>query len=199
MDTALALMMGLSLAAVCGLRAFLPLFVASGLAHLGKVELSESFSWLAELPALIAFGTAVFFEILADKLPGVDHLLDLTGTIVKPTAATIVMSSMIVDFDPLVGVVLSLLSGGVVAGGLHVLKAKARLMSSAFTGTFANPVLSLIEDVAAFFGALLAWLFPLLGLLALTMLIIVLYRYFRRRKQLPVTSDAGVGPPGSPC
>ena len=41
------LSMGLALAATCGLRAFLPLFGVSVLAYMGKIELAESFSWMA--------------------------------------------------------------------------------------------------------------------------------------------------------
>ncbi|HBP17621.1 MAG TPA: DUF4126 domain-containing protein, partial [Planctomycetes bacterium] len=78
---AVSLAVGLSLAASCGLRAFLPLFVLAIVSRLGPESLSliqsESLQWLQSTPALIALGVAVVAEVTADKFPAVDHLLDL--------------------------------------------------------------------------------------------------------------------------
>ena len=62
-DHAAAIALGLSLAATCGLRAFLPLLVVSALAAMGKLELADSFSWMATPLALVCFGSAVVIEI----------------------------------------------------------------------------------------------------------------------------------------
>ena len=171
--------MGLSLAAVCGLRAFLPLFLISVLGALGKVELSDSFDWLATPAAISTFGVAVVVELLADKFPVVDHLLDSVGIVIKPAAAGVVMASMITAFDPLVALVLGILSGGLLAEGLHLLKAKLRLFSSLTTGTIANPFLSLLEDVSALVLTLIAWLAPIAGALAIVLFFVVVF--LRRR------------------
>ena len=57
---AVSLAVGLSLAASCGLRAFLPLFVLAIVSRLGPESLSliqsESLQWLQSTPALIALG-----------------------------------------------------------------------------------------------------------------------------------------------
>ena len=77
------LSMGIGLAACAGLRAFLPLFVVALAGKLEFLTLSDSFSWLAGWPALIVFGAAVVAEVLSDKFPIVDNLLDSVQIFVK--------------------------------------------------------------------------------------------------------------------
>src|SRR5260221_3591360 len=78
------LAMGFALAATVGLRAFLPLFVAGPLARPGYVDLGPSFEWMQGTPALVVFGSAVVFEILADKDPAGDHPREAAPGIGKP-------------------------------------------------------------------------------------------------------------------
>ena len=158
----MAVSMGLALAATCGLRAFLPLFVVGCLGALGKLELASSFQWLQQPIALAALGLAVVLEVAGDKFPVVDHFLDSAAVVVKPIAATIAAASVMTDLDPMVSTLLGLVIGGTMAEGVHLLKAKLRLMSSAFTATLANPILSFIEDVVALVSTLLAILLPIL-------------------------------------
>lgn len=46
----------------------------------GIFPAQESFQWLASWPAIICFGTASFFEILAYYIPFIDNLLDAITT-----------------------------------------------------------------------------------------------------------------------
>lgn len=175
------LALGFSLAATTGLRAFLPLFVTSVAARMGYLTLGSSFSWMATDPALIVFGAAVVFEIAGDKIPALDHALDAAGVFVKPTAATILAGSMFTQMDPVMACVAGLVTGGVVAGGVHVVKAKARLASSVTTFGAGNPVLSVAEDVVAVSGVALAILLPIVAavliatILAVIGLVAILY------------------------
>ncbi len=183
MSQGLALVMGITLAAICGLRAFLPLLVISILSAFGKIELGEAFQWMSSWPAITTFSVAVVLEIAADKLPVVDHVLDTAGLVIKPIAASVAMAGMIKEFDPLLALVLSLVTGGLLAEGLHILKAKLRLLSSAATGTIANPILSFFEDFIAISGALVAWLLPAVGFVYLCVFVFIIYRIRRRRAQ----------------
>ena len=119
-DHVTAVILGTALAATCGLRAFLPLLGIGALGAMGKLELAESFEWMSSPVALACFGTAVVFEVAADKFPGVDHVLDVAGTVVKPVAAAIASASMVTDVDPLLGVVLGLIVGGTLAEAVHL-------------------------------------------------------------------------------
>ncbi len=189
-DPAFGLLLGLSLAATCGLRAFLPLLCIGIAGAMGKVELADAFQWMATPAALFCFGTAVVLEVAGDKVPAVDHALDALGVVVKPTAAAVAMASMIQEFDPLLALVLGLIGGGVTAEVVHLAKAKARVLSSTFTGTLANPFLSLAEDVVAFLSVGLAFLAPVLVLGAVLVLVVVVFRRWRMQgsKSTPAAS-----------
>lgn len=188
LEQGFALVLGTALASTCGLRAFLPLFTISLLGALGKVELGASFAWMASPLTCLAFGVAVVLELLGDKLPAVDHALDAAGVVVKPVAASLATASMITGMDPLLALVVGLITGGVVAEGVHVAKAKTRLFSSALTGTVANPILSIAEDVLSLVGVVLAWIVP--AMILFGALFFVGYaglRWYERRKTAAAT------------
>lgn len=180
-DPLFALTMGLALASTCGLRAFLPLFTLSGLALADKVTLGEGYTWLGTWPAALAFGVAVVLELVGDKFPAVDHAMDGLGVVIKPLAATLATASMITGMDPLLAAVVGLITGGVAAEVIHLGKAKLRVLSSAFTGTIGNPILSVLEDIAAFIAVAAAVLVPALALLAMTLFALFLVRRWRRK------------------
>jgi len=161
--------MGIGLAACAGLRAFLPLLVIGLAGRWELVPLSPSFEWLAGTPALVVFGVAVITEALADKLPGVDHALDVLGAFVKPLTGALVTATVVKDWTPLYATVLCILVGGSTAGVVHVAKAKLRLLSTIGSAGLANPLLSAVEDLGALALAVAAILLPLalLALLAL--------------------------------
>lgn len=176
--------MGIGLAACAGLRAFLPLFVVGLAGRFDVVPLTATFEWLGSTPALVVFGVAVVAEILADKIPVVDHFLDVAQSVVKPIAGTVLAASVLTELTPLQAAVLGLITGGAVSGVIHVTKAKVRLASTATTAGLGNPVISALEDIGAFFGSLVAIWLPLLLLLLLvaaTILTWTLLRRIRRR------------------
>lgn len=183
------LAMGMSLAACAGLRAFLPLLVVGVAGRLDLLPLMSRFEWLESWPALTVFGAAVLFELAADKFPVVDNLLDSVQLFVKPIAGTIVAASVLTELTPLQTGVLAIVLGGSVAGGVHLAKAKARLVSSATTAGLGNPVLSLIEDVVAGVASVLSLLVPLLVALLLVLLVVLVALGLRR------LGRGGVRPP----
>ncbi len=152
--------MGIGLAACAGLRAFLPLFVVALAGKLEFVTLSDSFAWMASWPALFVFGAAVVAEVLSDKFPIVDNLLDSVQVFVKPIAGALVAATVVEDWAPLYVTVVAIIGGGSAAGLVHVAKAKVRLLSSATTAGLGNPVLSVSEDVGALAGSVGSLLVP---------------------------------------
>jgi hypothetical protein len=159
----LTLALGFSLAACAGLRAWLPL-LAAGLAarFTGLVEFGEGFRFLSSTPALVTFGVASVVEIVGDKFPAIDHVLDAAGTVLRPVAGALVSASVLYQIeDPLWALGIGLLVGAPTAAVPHAAKAATRGLSSSFTLGLANPVLSLLEDVAAFALAALALLVPI--------------------------------------
>jgi hypothetical protein len=194
------LAMGFALAASAGLRAFLPLLAAGVLARHGYLTLGHSFQWMESTPALVVLGSAVVFEILADKIPVVDHALDASGAFIKPMAATLLAASLFTRLDPMVATILGLIGGGAIAGVVHAMKGTTRLVSTGTTGGLANPLLSVAEDALATLGIVMAFLVPILAALLtigiLAYCVVKLARALRRRASpgTPLRSRASPGP-----
>ena len=170
-----SLALGIALAACAGLRAWLPLLLASLLARAGWLELGPSFQFLASNKALLLFAVATVIEIVGDKVPVVDHALDAIGTPLRPAAGALLAASVMGHVsDPLTALVLGTAVGAPAALVPHAAKTALRAASTTFTGGLANPILSLIEDGASFVLFVLAVLVPLVvvGLLALALLLI---------------------------
>jgi hypothetical protein len=176
------LAMGLSLAACAGLRAFLPLFAIGLAGRLDWIPLISHFEWLESTPSLIVFGAAVVAELLADKVPWFDNLLDIVQTFVKPIAGVLAAAAVLHELTPLQGAVLALVLGGGVAGAVHLGKAKVRLLSTASTGGLANPVVSVVEEGGAWSLALAALVVPLIAAAVLLLLLIAVVWLVRRRR-----------------
>jgi len=184
---------GIALAACAGLRAFLPLLATGIAGRLGWVDLSGSFEWMASTPALVVFGVAVIVELLGDKVPVVDHVLDVLQTFLKPAAGTVLAASMLTTLTPLQATFLGVAVGGSSAGFVHLAKAKLRLGSSLLTAGLANPLISVVEDVAAFIGTAAAFIVPLLAaavaITVMAMLVVALIMVAKRlRTPSPSTS-----------
>lgn len=182
-STWLAIASGIGIAAASGLRAFLPLLAIGLAARFGLIELHPGTVWLASNSTLIALSVATVLEILGDKVPAVDHALDLVATVVRPLAAWLgayaVMPGLPAPWAALISLALG---GGALA--FHLLKAKIRLGSTVTTLGAGNPVLSVIEDVTAVAILLVTVIAPFVVLLLVVLLGWWLVRG-RRRRPLP--------------
>ncbi|HTR96813.1 MAG TPA: DUF4126 domain-containing protein [Candidatus Acidoferrales bacterium] len=183
---------GIGIAAACGLRAFLPLLALSIAARLGVVHLAPDAAWLSGNVALGALALAAVAELLADKLPLVDHALDALGTFVRPAAAAVAAWATFGRIDPVLSLAAALVLGAG-AMGIHALKAKARLGSTALTLGHANPLLSTAEDVTAATLSFTALWLPLLAgaLVALLVVALTLARRRARRQAQPGRRPGG--------
>ncbi len=158
MDILISIALGLSLAASCGLRAFLPLLVAGVAARLGEgwIPLSESFAWLQSTPALVALSVAVVAEVVADKVPAVDHLLDVVQAPVRTIAGMVVAAAVAGELPGWATALFAVVAGGGTALSVHATKSVVRVGSTAATAGVANPLLSLAEDFACLVASLLS-------------------------------------------
>src|SRR4029079_4139469 len=143
--------LAIGLAACAGLRAWLPLLMAGVAARLGWLELGPSFSFLAGNRALLILGLASVVEIAPDKVPALDHLLDVVSTVLRPAAGSLLAASVLWPVhDPLVAVCMGIAGGAPTAPLPHAAKALTRAASTTLTAGLANPLLSLAEDVGTF-------------------------------------------------
>ena len=177
-----ALALAIALAASAGLRAWLPLLLAGGLARLGVLDLGSSFAFLGSDKALMLFGVATIVELLGDKVPAVDHALDMIGTPLRPAAGALLAASVLGTVsDPLTALVLGTAVGAPAALVPHVAKSALRMVSTTLTGGLANPFLSLLEDAIAILTFVLAILVPVLVVLLLAVTLFIALRLVRRR------------------
>lgn len=183
----LALAAGVVIAAACGLRAFLPLLAIGLAARAGLLSLRPEVHWLGDDAALIALVAATIVELAADKIPLLDHALDAVSTLLRPVAAAIAAFAVLSPVPSPWGPLLALMLGGS-AFGLHAVKAKARIGSTALTAGVANPVLSVLEDVAAFFLTLVAVVAPIVALVLLVLLVWGVSRLWPRRRRATRTA-----------
>ena len=178
-----ALALAIALAASAGLRAWLPLLLAGGLARAGVLDLGASFSFLASNKALVLFGVATAIELVGDKVPAIDHALDVIGTPLRPAAGALLAASVLGTVsDPLTALVLGTAVGAPSALVPHAAKTALRTVSTTLTGGLANPILSFLEDAISLITFILAILVPVLvvALLGITLSFVV--RLFRRRQ-----------------
>jgi hypothetical protein len=183
---ALAALLGLGLSASTGLNTFIPLLLLSAAArfNIAGVELGHRFDWLTSDIGLSVLVIAAIVEIVADKIPAVDHFLDVVGTFIRPAAATVATAGVLtgVHVDPTIAAITGLIIGTPTALGFHTLKAGTRVASSAATFGCANPVLSIVEDVFSFAFSVLAIFAPIVVPVALVLLGLVLWRVLKRTR-----------------
>lgn len=187
LDLVLAAVAGVAIAAACGLRAFLPLLALSLGVHFHLVRVDDAASWIGWPPAIIALLWATILELAADKVPALDHLLDMIGTFLRPAAAAIAGWITFTGVHPALGIAAALVLGtGAMA--VHIAKAKVRLGSSVLTLGSANPLLSFIEDAIAIGLAALAVLAPIAALAGVALMIWAFRRVYRGPRRGPVAT-----------
>lgn len=177
--------LGVALAASCGMRTFLPLFVVGVVGRLtGWVDIGDDFDWVTSTPALVAFGTGAVLEMAGDKIPWIDNFLNAIQTPARTLAGALIYASVAVDMPLWVLAILALILGGGTALAVHTARMGLRLGSTAVTGGSANPVLSLLEDLGCLLSTLLslaAFTFALVvAAAALVLLYITGREVFRR-------------------
>jgi hypothetical protein len=129
---------------------------------------------------------------VGDKIPAVDHALDAAGTFIRPLAGALLSASVLYQVeDPLWALGIGLLVGAPTAAVPHAVKSATRGLSTSFTFGLANPVLSVVEDVAALTLAALAIIVPILmGFSVLVIGIVVGVVVIRQLRKAPAAVPA---------
>ena len=78
---------GAGLAASAGLNAYIPLLTMGLLArYTDLIDLPIGWQWLANGWVIAILALLLAIEVVADKVPVVDHVNDVVQTVVRPTA-----------------------------------------------------------------------------------------------------------------
>ena len=181
-DVVSSVSLAVGLAACAGLRAWLPLLLAGGLARAGLLTLGPSFAFLSTNRALILFGVATVIEIVGDKVPAVDHALDMLSTVLRPAAGSLLAASVMWEVrDPLTALAVGVAIGAPSALVPHAAKTVLRAASTTLTGGLANPLISVLEDILALAMFIFTIVVPLLAATALLLVAIFVLRRTARR------------------
>ena len=186
MELLLGIFTAFGLSASAGLNAYIPLLVVGVIAHYfpNTLNLATPFDLLANPWILILLGVLVIIEMIADKVPAVNHINDLVQTIIRPVAGAIAFAAsanVITDINP----VLALACGLLVAGSVHTVKAAAvRPAVTATTAGAGNVPVSIAVDILATITSILAVIIPLIaGTLLIIFLVLVLWWWASRRQK----------------
>ncbi|MGV8049905.1 MAG: DUF4126 domain-containing protein [Anaerolineaceae bacterium] len=172
------------LSASAGLNAYIPLLVVSLLArYTDLLNLTEPWDALTSWWVIGVLLVLSLVELVADKVPAVDHVNDAIQTFIRPTAGAIVFAAnagTVTDISP----VLTLICGLLVAGTVHTVKSAAvRPLVTASTVGVGDPVVSVVEDVVATVVSILSVVLPVLMVIAVILLIWWGASLFKRRKR----------------
>lgn len=172
---------GLGLATSAGLNAYIPLLVlAVGSRLSDAIELPAGFAWLDSTPVLVVLVVLLLIEEVVDKIPGADHVNDVVQTLVRPAAGAVVFAAQTTHGRLDRSAIVPLIVGALLALTTHGTKATARGAANVGTVGLAAPVLSVLEDVLALVGSVLAVVLPVLVLLFVAGLA-TLFWWARRR------------------
>jgi len=179
------LLTGLGLALPAGLNAYIPLLaVALADRYTGLIQLAAPYDVISSPIVIAVIAVLLGIELLADKIPIVDHVNDLIQSAIRPSAGAVLLmasTDSVDSINPIAAMILGLL----VAGGIHTTKTTFRPVVTAITGGVGNPIVSAVEDGTAITVTVIALVAPILialVLIAVVALIIFLFRRRRRRR-----------------
>lgn len=116
-------------------------------------------------------------EFVADKVPYVDSVWDVVHTFIRVPAGAIVAYAATNQLDSSIAVPATLIGGGL-AFGAHGTKASARIAANLLPEPVSNWTLSIVEDVIAFAGVLLAVFVPVAIAVVLVIFVIFFIWFF---------------------
>ncbi len=194
---------GTGLAASAGLNAYIPLLTMGLLArYTSAIDLPSGSAWLTNGWTLTILAILLAIEMVADKVPVVDHVNDAVQTFVRPTAGGLAFgagsaSETVTVADP--GAFFTsnqwvpIVAGVVIALGVHVVKAASRSVVNVTTAGFGAPVASTAEDIGSVVMSVLAIVLPVLVLIGLGVLVWAAVWVVRRRSRRKRERAGSVG------
>ena len=184
---------GIGLASSAGLNAYIPLLMIGVLGRFTNlIDLPSGWAWLQEPWVMAILAGLLLIEMVADKIPVVDHINDLVQTVIRPTAGGLAFgaassSETVTVTDPASffssNQWVPIVAGMVISFIVHGMKAAARPVVNATTAGLGAPVASVTEDAFSVAMSFAAILFPFLIIFFLIALIWMFVAMRRRRKR----------------
>jgi Domain of unknown function (DUF4126) len=184
---------GVGLSASAGLNAWIPLLVLGLLDRFTNlITLPHGWAWLSNGWVLTVLAILLAIEVVADKIPIVDHINDTIHTVIRPTAGGLAFgassdASTVTVKDP--GTFFSshqwiaVLAGILVALSVHTVKASARPVINVTTAGSGAPVASTVEDILSTVFSLIAIVMPVLVLVFGVLFVFLAWRGISRLRR----------------
>src|SRR3982751_2256202 len=122
-------------------------------------------------------GGLYIIEFFADKIPYVDSIWDVIHTFIRVPAGAAVAYAATNNMDPSFYTIATLLGGGLALSS-HGTKAALRAGANLSPEPFSNWALSIVEDVIAFVGSILAVFAPIVIAVVLVFFMIFFVWFF---------------------
>jgi hypothetical protein len=178
--------LGLSTAA--GLNAYIPLLTVGLLdRYTDLISLPAPWDNLGDPLVLGVVGVVGLADFIGDKVPIVDHVLHVIGTVVAPVVGGILAFASATAFD--VSPSLTVPLGVAAALATQVGRTAARPVSTLTTGGGANPVVSFAEDGVSGALSITALVWPVvtavLAVIVLVGVFLLWRKWSRFRSRIP--------------
>jgi Domain of unknown function (DUF4126) len=180
MEMVLAVGTGIGLSSIAGIRAYLPLVLVGLFARLGLFTLPAPFNLLDDWLVIGVLLVLALLESGLDKVPALDPILDFVQAPVRIIAGAILFAAVLQEGID-VGAIPELAVGGCIAVMVAVLKAIFRPPGNIESAGVSTSFLSLLEDVVALLGGVIAVFVPFLPLALAAFLLFFFFRVRRRR------------------
>ncbi len=175
------LLTALGLSIPAGLNAYIPLLAVALAQRFEWLQLAEPFDALGEWWMIAIIAVLLVVEVIADKVPAVDHVNDVIQTLIRPAAGGIVAVAA-AGSTTSVSPWLLVLAGVLLAGGVHAAKATTRPVVNVTTAGVGAPVVSAAEDLGAIAMSVVAIVAPYLVAFLLAGLVYSFWRLWKRKQ-----------------
>jgi hypothetical protein len=178
----LAIGLGIGVASVAGVRAFLPLALACLFAALGFVEASAPYDGVSAgwWPVTGVLAALALLEIALDKTQAIERVFNILMVPLRAASGAVLFTAA-AGFDMDAGSAPWLAAGASIAGVVAVLKVVLRPPSKAPAAGVSARFLSFFEDAVALVGGVLAVFVPFVSLALIAFLLFFFFRVRRRR------------------
>ena len=165
------LALALGTAWTSGINLYATVTVLGLLQKFGGVKLPGGLDVLDHWAIIGVAGFLFLVEFFADKIPYVDSVWDAVHTFIRVPAGVIVAYAATYELDPGIYIPAALVGGGLALSS-HGTKAAVRVGANLSPEPVSNWVLSILEDIIAFIGTLLAVFAPVIITIVLVVFVI---------------------------
>jgi hypothetical protein len=183
METFLTVGIGVGLASVAGVRAFLPLALVALFSAIGLFGPPSPYVDVGGVGWWSVFGVFAALSVLEavlDKIGGIERVFNLVMVPVRALAGGILFTAGS-GFDVDTGSVPWLVAGALIAGVVAVLKVSWRPPARSASSGVSTSFLSLIEDLVGLIGGAIAFFVPYLPAVLAAFLLFFYARIRKRR------------------